>query len=853
MEKHGTGEGAKWERRVPYLEDPMFFRVRSEIDSDGDWALYEYTSPPTRPDSAYTSKEVRPIGHAEAITNETGLVTGWKGTAIVTEYSFERHEPEDDFEFMPYEPRTTYTYELTDGGEVKPLSREYFAVFVRGGEFIKIYERAATPDAAYGADGNKRHATACEWNKTRAGYKKWELGNDGTMTFFDNDTYEVNGVRMRIQESYSTTPDHPAVIPYETVTTRTFYNSRNRVVREEHWIALENDGRELLDWKEYERNYNGKVVKETSSSGKTLEQKWVRSKLLETKDGDGNVTRYGYDAIDRLVKFENATTEENMRYDLASQMTNLYGSVYGRIHDISFKYDNAGELVDAGSDEGEKSKTVTDKDGSVKTYSNGRLISTVVENGEYEHTTFYGPKGKDSPRWHKTEWNPNGDFYVETSPRFGGGVSVITNVVKKAAATRDIAQKQRERYAKRRGLWWREKSDEKGNRVLSRITGLGDGSSETIYIDKEGRERKVLKLVDRNKGVSFYSVTRPESTLPEITIKKNGETVEHVSFSGITNRYERGVQERLVAIYDGRGAATRWTYDGRGRRASVTDRCGVTTRYAYDAKGRVVREDTDDGKEPRLTEYDDLGRIVSMRRGAKSVEVKYNDYDEDVSMSLTDGCDKYVVTNNYDEATGLLASRTINGVETKYCYDESGELTHVDGTDIRALRVAFTNGLELTKDKFGRNVSYSVAGKPKLTRVFDKETGRVSAVSVEGLGEAKYHYLSGTDLVETIEYPNGVVSTMEYDAEERMTRIEYSGLKEGAQSYDRKECDEIAERVMSLDGGTRELQRKPLSEDSRIYLDFTGAFERPFAEFGDDGKVRWCVLDVEGKARGVME
>ena len=145
-------------------------------------------------------------------------------------------------------------YSSRHGGEVKPLSREYFAVFVRGGEFIKIYERAATPDAAYGAEGNKRHATACEWNKTRAGYKKWELGNDGTMTFFDNDTYEVNGVRMRIQESYSTTPDHPAVIPYETVTTRTFYNSRNRVVREEHWIALENDGRELLDWKEYERN-----------------------------------------------------------------------------------------------------------------------------------------------------------------------------------------------------------------------------------------------------------------------------------------------------------------------------------------------------------------------------------------------------------------------------------------------------------------------------------------------------------------------------------------------------------------------------------------------------------------------
>lgn len=853
LERHGTGENATWERMAPYLEDPMFFREHSRIDSDGDWTIWEYAPPPTISNHTYTSKTIRPKGRADAITNETGLVTEWKGTAIVTEYSFEAHEPEDDFTHDPYEPRTVYTYELTDGGEIKPLKRRFYANFIRDGEFITIYERAATPDAVYGAAGNKRHAVAKEWNGRIAGYKTWELSEDGVMTVYGNDTYAVNGVRMRIQENYSTTPDHPDATPYETVTTRTFYDDCNRVLREEHWIVLENDGRELLDWKAYARNHDGLVTNETSSAGRTIEQRWMRGHLLERKDMDGNITTYGYDAIDRLVKYDGATIEENMRYDLASQMTNLYGSVYGRKHDISFEYDNTGSLFDSKSDEGEKHETVEEKDGSVKTYLNGHLVATYVSNGPYEHWTYYGPRGKDSPRWHKQEWDPNGKFYVETFPKLGGGVTVKTNIIENVFTTRDVASQPREKYAKKRGFWWREHMDEDGNKVLRRITGLGDGSSDTIYIDKDGRERSVLRLVDRDKGVTVIKVTRPESNLPEITIEKNGEVVESVSFSGVTNRYERGVQGRIEAIHDGRGGVTKFIYDDKGRRATTTDRCGVTTRFAYDARGRIVREETDDGKPPRIFEYDDFGRIVAMRHGDNSIRYTYNEYGDNVSMTLTDGNKRYKVENEYDEATGLLLRRKIDGAATKFGYGDSGELTDIDGVVINAHEAAFTNGLKVAKDKFGRSVGYSIAGQTKLTRNFDKTTGRVESVAVEGLGEAKFRYLAGTDLVEAIEYPNGVTATIEYDAEDELVKIEYAGLGNVPKSYGRIECGEIQKRLMRLDEAASALKRKPLVEDKMTYLDFAGACERPIAEMCDDGKLRWCILDAEGKARGVMK
>ena len=210
-----------------------------------------------------------------------------------------------------------------------------------------------------------------------------------------------------------------------------------------------------------------------------------------------------------------------------------------------------------------------------------------------------------------------------------------------------------------------------------------------------------------------------------------------------------------------------------------------------------------------------------------------------------------------DESTGLVTNRVVNGRGVGRSYDKFLKMVSIDGLDIESHMTAFTNGLEVVRDDFGRPLSYSVSGRRMLEKSYDARTGRVCAFSVAGIdGEAKLSYLDGSDLVSSIVYPNGVVADLEYDAEGELVKVSYAGLPSVGREFRRVSDNEDDLSVESLEDDDSSIVarvgRVPLAEDRFVYFDFNGCFERPVAEIGEDGKPRWCLVDADLKAKGVL-
>ena len=856
LESRGTGTNRVWTRTTPYMSGPAKGRCRSTIDSDGYWAIYEYEPF----DDGKLTRKIKITERkddAKAITNATGLVVAFRGTAVVTEMSYTPIEREEEDRMIgDYDPRVTFKYELTDDGRKKPLSRRYHAGFVRDGSRYDIDEEAKTPDSPYGAEGNERWTRCYHWNDGVAGNLKYAISPDGEMEVYDTRYFQDGDTIVRVREKYKTTVDHPEPTPYETMMERGIYDLHDFLLREEKWIALEGGDRELVEWKNYTRNVDGNVLKSESSSGKVVENEWSRYNLVRSVDESGEVRNYTYDAIDRMTHADAPMFDENMRYDLGSQLTNLYGSVFGRRHDIHFFHDDAGTLRDVTSDEGDVEKTVEDADGSTKTYVNGQLVMTRVRTSDDDTTIYYGPKGRESPRWRRSVYDYEHKMCIYTYPCVGGEVVSVTNDFGGTKAAMRERSRPRVRYVKRRGVWWAD-TEMDGKVTRRRMHPSSDGFDETVYVDEKGFERSVSTKVDRAAAETVTIERRPESGLPSVSVCTNGELALHVSFSGVTNVYERGFQGRLVARRDGRGGVERWTYDAQGREATHTDMNGQRREYEYDARGRIVcvRED---GRPPHRYIRDSLGRIVEESAGEKSAIYLYDEYGDMASVECRRGGNTYMKIGFFrDESTGLVTNRVVNGRGVGRSYDKFLKMVSIDGLDIESHMTAFTNGLEVVRDDFGRPLSYSVCGRRMLEKSYDARTGRVCAFSVAGIdGEAKLSYLDGSDLVSSIVYPNGVVADLEYDAEGELVKVSYAGLPSVGREFRRVSDNEDDLSVESLEDDDSSIVarvgRVPLAEDRFVYFDFNGCFERPVAEIGEDGKPRWCLIDADLNAKGVL-
>ena len=156
---------------------------------------------------------------------------------------------------------------------------------------------------------------------------------------------------------------------------------------------------------------------------------------------------------------------------------------------------------------------------------------------------------------------------------------------------------------------------------------------------------------------------------------------------------------------DGKGLT--YTYTPDGKLATRTWARGVTSTYAYDGWGNLTNIVHSDGTPSVSMAYDVMGRQVRT-----------------------------------SDAAGITA----------FSYDSFSSLTN------ETVSGQYAKSLDRHVDEYSRNIGYSLNGQRKQTIAYDLATGRIA--NMDGF---VWQYLPGTDLKQSLAYPDGTVAEWVYE------------------------------------------------------------------------------------------
>ena len=226
----------------------------------------------------------------------------------------------------------------------------------------------------------------------------------------------------------------------------------------------------------------------------------------------------------------------------------------------------------------------------------------------------------------------------------------------------------------------------------SRISGFSGGVVEdSVSIDTNGNTTTAQTIINRAAKTQTRTVDEPDSSINSVTTTVNGLLTSAQSKTGVTTTYSYDALERPTGVTDPRTGTTTTSYNaatGRvdyvqdpatnrvtytyetttGRKATEANALNQVTRFAYNALNQVTNV-WGDVPYPVEYVYDAYGRISKMRTWRTSAAWNGTTWPSGVSGQ------EDVTTWNYQEATGLLTSKTDDaGQSTAYTYTTGGKL-----------------------------------------------------------------------------------------------------------------------------------------------------------------------------------
>ncbi|OGT58386.1 MAG: hypothetical protein A3E01_19340 [Gammaproteobacteria bacterium RIFCSPHIGHO2_12_FULL_63_22] len=223
-------------------------------------------------------------------------------------------------------------------------------------------------------------------------------------------------------------------------------------------------------------------------------------------------------------------------------------------------------------------------------------------------------------------------------------------------------------------------------------------------------------------------------------------------------------QNRLASISDAAGTL-RVGYDLAGQISTLTDQRGLTTAYSVDGFGQVWRMQSPDIGVFTYA-YDQYGRRSSMTKGDLS-QIIYT-YDT-LGRVLSQQSGSAVQSYAYDTCSngrGRLCSVTDSTGITSYAYNSTGSVTQQIN---RIGNVDYTTAFSYAPRDWiagivfpdGRSISYTY-GIGSLSSVSANIGGSIQSV-VDAVS------LQPTGQLSSLRYGNGVVRTVNYDNDARLT------------------------------------------------------------------------------------
>ncbi len=554
---------------------------------------------------------------------------------------------------------------------------------------------------------------------------------------------------------------------------------------------------DLPDGATIDTTYNdyGQPFVVTDGEGRTTTNTYdpATGDLTALEDGEGHITRFGYDALGRQTSITDANGHTvRMVYDGNDNITNVTDA---RGHTTSFVYDKNNNLTDTYDrrngythreyDASDRLKLLVDPEGSRTEYNYDLMGHSTVTKNPRGFTITY-------------EYDPN--YNVKT-------MQDETN------------------------RWWRYQYDENNNKTL--VTDPQNHLTRYSY-DALNRLKFLTDALDYTTEYCYDALDQ----LVRLFDPRRAET-----------RFEYDPLGRLKRKINPLGETYEWVYDKAGNLKAETNGEGETTEYTYDKANRRVSA-SNPLHQAVTTTYDGVGNPVRVE-DARHNPTEYG-YDENNNLTVITNTLGYTVSFTYNEEDQRLSARDPDSSLTGFDYYLDGQLktmTEPSGATTAYRYDPNKNLIELVnaRDKATR---YQYDPRDLLERIADPldqitshtydEVGRKTATTDAENKTTAYHYdalgrLTGvTDaLDQTTQYA--------YDPVGNTTAITYTNGTTTTFQYN------FLDQVMMEADGLNHTWRYAYDEAGRLIRKTNGEWQVTHYRYDDAGRLSSTIFGETGR------
>ncbi len=446
------------------------------------------------------------------------------------------------------------------------------------------------------------------------------------------------------------------------------------------------------------------------------------SSLTGKTDGNGVVTGYVYDALQRPVAYIDGNGgETSYLYDAMDRVLSITTPEGNK---ESYTYDKAGRM-----------RSVTDPNGLTTSYSYDLMDNLVKEVSPLEAETSYTydkhdiVTGKTDAKGNTTAYEVDLNGLVKSLTNPDGGVYAYS-------------------YDK-----------------VHRLTGITTplGLEKTFTYDTRGNIVKSADNLGRKESYSYdimHRVLTAENALGGVgtyTYDIRGNLSGYTDALGYTTQYAWNLIDDLVSATDPEGKIMAVGYDKEGHITSVGRPGERITGYAYDNNYNLTGI-TDPKGYLYERSYDKDDRLI----GTKNPLSETEKYVYDAGSRLTAFTDRMKLTEHYTWGNhNNLTSKTATGGEkTNYGYDILGNLIYVQAPMGEKTKYTYDSMRNLTSvtDAMGRKTVYTYDLEQNLTSITDASGrtekltydagSRRTSYTMNGGNSIRYDYDALNDLVE---------------------------------------------------------------------------------------------------------
>ena len=483
--------------------------------------------------------------------------------------------------------------------------------------------------------------------------------------------------------------------------------------------------------------------------------------MTETVDVNSNVTRYAYDAANRITAVTDALGNQRAyTYNPGGKIMairdfdgNEAGFTYNPLGKVETYTDKEGQTVHFTYDKMWNISSVTAPDQGRQEYiydNNNRLVKQTLPMGgvvTYDYDAVGNQIEMTDPAGNTTRYCYD-------------AVNRLTEVLEADGAKTAYEYDREGNLIKETNAAGQVTSytyDDLGRRTS--VTNPA-GATTSVFYNELGKAERICypngssTVYEYEKGGRLKSVRYPDGAGEHYGYDAKGNLTERTTTAGESYRYNYDSLDRMISVQNPAGGISHFTYDALGRVIRAENENGNQTCYEYTPNGNLAKVTDAMGNET-FYQYDAMGHLTqSSCTGAEGEEPQNTVYTWNKEGHVTAVTDPLgdVECYTYDPAGRMKAKIDKDGYETSFHYGKDGQVEEICYADGRTVSLTYNaiRQLEEVRDWLG------------TTKIAMDEAGRIASVT-DPYGKTVGYEWGSMGERTAICYPDGRRTAYEYN------------------------------------------------------------------------------------------